>query len=174
MNDWIYRKVLEYRRRVGSNDPYELLDALHAVVMPTDAFAADGLRGFCAIINRTRYAVINENQPEEEQRVTAGHESGHLILHSHILRSAPLRDFDIYNAVGRQEMQANLFAADFLIDDEEVLDLMHNEDADFFSAAQTLCVPAPFFAFKLYSMMNRGYPMQMPVDLNSTFLKGRR
>ena len=30
---------------------------------------------------------------------------------------------------------------------------------------------APFFAFKLYSMVNRGYSMRVPVDLNSSFLK---
>ena len=29
-----------------------------------------------------------------------------------------------------------------------------------------------FFAFKLYSMVQRGYNMSVPVDLNSTFLKG--
>jgi len=174
LNDRIFREAQKARKLAGSNDPFELLEALHAVVRPSALYAADGLRGFCAIMNRTRYVVINQKQPEEEQRVTAAHEGGHLILHSDILRAAPLRDFDIYNATGRLERQANFFAAEYMIDDEAVLDLMHSHDADFFDVSQTLCIPAPFFAFKLYSMIDRGYPMRMPVDLDSTFLKGRR
>jgi hypothetical protein len=42
---------------------------------------------------------------------------------------------------------------------------------DFFDAAKELLIPAPFLAFKLYSMIRRGYNMTMPVDLNSMFLK---
>ena len=82
-----------------------------------------------------------------------------------------MQDFDVYNVKSRLERQANFFAADFLIDDDEVLDLMHSGDADFFDVARSLRIPAPFFAFKLYSMVDRGYAMRMPVDLDSTFLK---
>ena len=48
---------------------------------------------------------------------------------------------------------------------------MHSHDADFFNVAKELLVPAPFLSFKLYSMVNRGFNMHVPVDLNSTFLK---
>ena len=43
-------------------------------------------------------------------------------------------------------------------------------DANFFTVARTLYIPEPFFAFKLYSMVERGYSMKMPVELDSTFL----
>ena len=82
-----------------------------------------------------------------------------------------MRDFDVYNVTGLLERQANFFAADFLIDDGDVLDLMHSRGADFFNVAKELCIPSPFFAFKLYSMVNRGYHMRMPVELDSAFLK---
>ena len=58
----------------------------------------------------------------------------------------------------------------FLIPDEDVIENMRACDANFFNVARALCIPAPFFAFKLYSMVERGYAVRMPVDLNATFL----
>ena len=171
MSEYIFQQAIRYRKRMGSSDPYELLDDMGVVLRRSDSYPKDGLRGYCAIINRTKYVVINRKQPAAEQRVVAGHEAGHLILHKAELRTGTMRDFDVYNVAGRLERQANFFAADFLIDDDEVLDLMHSRDADFFDVAKELYIPAPFFAFKLYSMVSRGYNMRVPVDLNSTFLK---
>ena len=72
------------------------------------------------------------------------------------------------------EREANFFGADLLIDDDAVLDLVHSHDADFFNVSKALCVPCEFFAFKLYSMVERGFPMRMPVGLNSAFLASKR
>ena len=80
------------------------------------------------------------------------------------------KDIDIYMATGKKEREANFFAADFLIADEEVIELMKTCDANFFNVAKALSIPAPFFAFKLYSMVERGYAMHVPVDLDSAFL----
>ena len=66
--------------------------------------------------------------------------------------------------------EANFFSADFLISDDEVLDAMKACDANFFTVAHALYIPEPFFAFKLYSMVERGYSMKMPVELDNTFL----
>jgi len=171
LTDRIFQQAMRYRKRLGSSDPYELLDDMGVILKRSSAYPRNGLRGYCAIINRSKYVVINCKQPAEEQRVVAGHESGHLILHRLELKTGAMSDFDVYNVTGRLERQANFFAADFLIDDDDVLDLMHSRDADFFHVAKELCIPAPFFAFKLYSMVNRGYSMRVPVDLNSSFLK---
>lgn len=73
-------------------------------------------------------------------------------------------------ATGKKEREANVFAADFLIQDEDVLKRMKACDSNFFNVAKALRIPAPFFAFKLYSMVERGYAMRMPVDLDSAFL----
>ena len=156
---------------MGSSDPYDLLNYLKAVLKFSDGYRRDGLRGYCAVINRIRYVVINSKQPTDEKRVVSCHEGGHLILHSDELKAGAMRDFDVYNIKGRLEREANFFAADFLLDDDEVLDLMHSDEADFFRVAKALRIPAPFFAFKLYSMVSRGYNMSVPIDLNSTFLK---
>lgn len=171
MTEMIFTQAQRCRERYGTSDPYELLDAMGVVLVHSDAYPRDGLRGYCTVMNRTKYVVINQKQPEEEHRVVAAHEGGHLILHKAQLKVGAMRDFDVYNVTSRLERQANFFAADFLIDDDAVLDLMHSRDADFFDAAKELLIPAPFLSFKLYSMVNRGFNMRVPVDLNSTFLK---
>jgi len=174
MFDMIYSQVRRYRKRYRTSDPFELLDLLGVVVVFSGEYSRDGLRGYCVIINRIKYVVINRNLPEEEQRVVAAHELAHLILHKARLTARAMPDFDVCNVTGRLEQEANFFAADFLIDDADVLDLVQAHGADFFAVAKELLVPAPFLAFKLYSMVRRGYNMRLPVDLDSTFLKGDR
>lgn len=162
-------------RKYGTRSPFEIIDAApNMKLWMSEAYPADGLKGFATIQNKTRYVVVNSFLQREEQRIVAAHEIGHIIRHEVRLRIQPMQDFDVYAATGKLEREANFFAADLLIDDEEALDEIHSCGADFFSVAQKLCIPAPFFAFKLYSLVERGNPMRMPVDLNNDFLAGRR
>ena len=170
MLDSIFDEALRLQKKYQTRDPFELLDALNAVVSYTDAFPKDGLKGYCTIFNRIKYVQINAHLSSPERAVVAVHEAGHLIIHTDDLKVGAFQDNDIYNATGRKEREANFFGADFMIDDEQVLDLMHSCGANFFTVAKQLYVPAPFFAFKLYSMVSRGYAMRMPVELDSGFL----
>ena len=170
MNCYIFSTAERLQRNYKTRDPFELLDAMRVVVSMSNVFRRDGLKGFCTILNQTKYVVINSKLDIEEQRVVAGHECGHIVVHPHILKLGAFKDHDVYQASGKLEREANFFAADFLISDEEVLDLMGSSDANFFSVAKELSIPEPFFAFKLYSMVERGFSMRMPTDLNSTFL----
>lgn len=170
MNDSIYTKAEELAHRFGSRDPYLLLEALNTTVDFTHEFRRDGLKGFCVILNKQRYVVINGYLCDEEARVVAAHEAGHIVLHRNELKMSPFHDDNIYLSKSRTEREANFFAADFLISDKDVLDAMNGYDANFFSVARALCIPEQFFAFKLYSMVERGYSMKMPVELDSTFL----
>jgi len=159
-------------RRYGTRDPYALLDAIGAVVRVSDAYPADGLKGYCTILNRCMYAVINGKLCETDRKIAAGHEAAHLILHRDRILASPvktMRDFNLYDSSGRAEREANSFLADFLVADEDVLDITAAAD-DYFTAASRLHIPAPLFAFKLYSMMRRGYPLRTPVDPDSKFL----
>lgn len=174
MTQYVFSQVQKYVRKFNTRDPYEILDALNVVTKMSDVYPRKGLKGYCIQLNRTNYVVINEKLPEAEQRVIASHELGHVTVHNKELRCSPFQDCDIYQATSKMEREANFFGADLLIPDDEVLDLVHSSDADFFNVAKTLCVPCEFFAFKLYSMVERGFSMQMPIGLNSTFLSSKR
>lgn len=83
-----------------------------------------------------------------------------------------MQDFDIYQATGRLEREANFFAADLLLDDEEVLDLIHSGNTDF-SALPKNSAFQRLFAFKMYSPIRRGEHLQLPVDIDNRFLRAK-
>ena len=97
-----------------------------------------------------------------------------MILHRDEIMASPARalsDFDLFTSSGRLEYQANRFLADFLVSDEAVLGVTSNENADFYNTAGELYLPPPLLAFKLHSMVHRGFPVKNPVDLQSDFLR---
>ena len=68
---------------------------------------------------KTIYVMISSFLSEEEKMIVAAHELGHIILHRSQLKMAPMQDDTLYNMTDNTEYQANLFAADLLIEDEK-------------------------------------------------------
>ena len=173
MSDFILCEAARVVKKYATRDPFELLDSLGVFTLVSWEYSPDGLKGFSTISNRVKYAVINGNLPDEERRIVAGHEGAHHVLHMDEILKSParaLRDFNLFSNPGKIEYQANLFLADFLLDDNDVMEYAGDESEDFFSASGKLCMPPPLLAFKLYSMMRRGFAVRSPLDLDSQFL----
>ena len=173
MYEYIYKEADRLARKFMTRDPFELLDYIGAVTRFSNEYERNGLKGYSMIMTRTKYATINARLRRRDQEIVAGHKGAHLIIHPDEIMSSPVRmlkDFNLFDDSGRIEYQANLFLADFLLSDEDVLDSVFDEDKDFFSSARELFVPPPLFAFKLYSLMRRGYDVRSPIDLDSKFL----
>ena len=96
--------------------------------------------------------------------------SGHIILHRSQLKMAPMQDDTLYNMTDNTEYQANLFAADLLIEDEEIEDMVQNEDLDYFGLCSSLNATPELMSFKLYSLTKRGQAYHMPMEIQSNFL----
>jgi Zn-dependent peptidase ImmA (M78 family) len=69
------------------------------------------------------------------------------------------------------EYEANVFAADLLIDDKELLDMLGDENASFYSVARELYVPAALLDFKFRALKRKGYHFEAPVTSTGDFLK---
>ena len=121
---------------------------------------------------QTIYVMLSSFLSEEEKRIVAAHELGHITLHRSQLKMAPMSDNRLYNMINETEYQANLFAADLLIQDEDVAALSKQEDLDYFSFCSSLYATPELMSFKLYSLMKRGQKYNMPMDINSNFLAG--
>lgn len=174
MNSYIFDETKRILMKYKTRDPFELLDNMGAEVVFTHKYSRGGLKGYSTMMNRIKYAVINANLSESEQRIVAGHEAAHLILHMDEIENNPvkaLRDFNMFDNSGKVEYQANLFLADFMLDDSEVMDNVQDDDMDYFKSSSSLYVPPQLLSFKLYSMMSRGYEVRSPIDLESKFLK---
>ena len=124
-NDYIYRKVESLVRKFHTRDPIKILEALHVVVGESSSY--NKLKGYCFMSCQTIYVMFSSFLSEEEKRIVAAHELGHIILHRVQLKMAPMSDNRIYNMINETEYQANLFAADLLIEAEAVaqLSLIH-------------------------------------------------
>ena len=169
----IYLETEYWAQNLNARDPFELLDAIGAIVRISNDFDPDGLKGFATIMNGIMYCTINGNLSKHDRRIVAGHEAAHLILHKAEILQSPacaLKDFNLYDNSGRLEFEANTFLADFLVSDEDVLEAASNPDSDYFTTAKELYMPPPLLAFKLHSMMQRGLGVRNPDGLNSKFL----
>lgn len=170
MNNLIFDRAEQLVRKLGSRDPLDALDYLRVKVMYTDRHPADGLKGFCTIALQTKYVMINSNLEEDDQAMVAAHELGHIQLHTSGSGLFTFREEVLCNRASKMERDANLFAVDFRISDKDMMDCIEAYYGDIFSAASELRVPVEFLSFKLFSMIQRGYMLRMPLDLDNRFL----
>ena len=167
-NSYIYAKVEKLVKRFKTRDPFELLDCMNVVVGETSNYKK--LKGYCFMSCQTIYVMISSFLSEEEQRIVAAHELGHIILHRSQLKMAPMKDDVLYNMIDTTEYEANLFAADLLLEDSDVAEMSKNEDLNYFGFCSSLNASPELMSFKLYSLMKRGQAYHMPMEIQSNFL----
>lgn len=167
MNDYIYKKVQHIIKKFHTRDPFEILQGMHVVVIESDQYQS--LKGYCFISCQTIYTVINTFLSEEEKRIVAAHELGHILLHRRQLKMAPMKDSVLYDMTSQTEYESNMFAADLLIDDEDIHTLSQ-EDMDYFNMCKCLYTTPDVMSFKLFSLIRRGHAYDLPMGLDSKFL----
>lgn len=79
-------------------------------------------------------------------------------------------DFVLYDSTSQYEYEANLFAAEYLLDDELVREKL-SEDTFFFSVAKELEVPPELLDFKFRILKRKGWNLESPILADSNFLK---
>lgn len=166
---YIYDEVERLVNKCKSRNPFDILSALNVVVVESNAYQK--LKGYCFSANRTVYVVINESLHPAEKEIVAAHELAHVVLHKNMLQLAPMKDSFLYDMTSETEYEANLFAADLLIQDETITDMTKDEDMDYFKICQLLSTSPDLMSFKLFSLIKRGFSYPMPpFEPNSTFL----
>ena len=170
--DYICREVERLKRKFHETDPFLLCDAMGIILlyepMGTDPGAC---KGFFLAQSRKRSITVNSDLPEAIQRIIVTHELGHAVLHAKAVGVKAFHDFELFDSTSLMEYEANIFAAEFLMDDDDVLEKL-NEDISFFGAASLLRVPPELLDFKFRLMKRNGYKLiDPPLMANSNFLK---
>lgn len=168
MVDRIYGEVEKLTKKFKTRNPFELADSMGIVVMRRELAR---LKGFYTVENKTRYIVINERLDDLFQHLVCSHELGHDCLHRHFAQYDSLRDHGLFNLNGKIEREANLFTADLMIPDEDIILLARWELHTFEQIARMLHVPEALVRFKAYSISKRGYDVHTPELAESDFLK---
>jgi Zn-dependent peptidase ImmA (M78 family) len=169
--DYISGVVDKLSRKYGTRNPFELCDALGIIVHIEDL--GKKLKAYYFAERRIRNIVLNSRVDEILQRVLIAHELGHDCLHRKIAALKSYGITDPFGLINPTEKEANLFAAELLIDDDELLDLLYYDDRTFFGIASELYVPYPLLEFKLRIMEYKGHNVVVPYLANSDFLKGK-
>lgn len=171
-NDHVLREVERIKTEYGAIEPEKLAKELKVIVKYEPMGHYDGCcKGFFVCVCRVKHITVNSDIPREIQRVILMHELAHAVLHCKNGATAAFHDFAVFDSASVKEYEANVFAADYLMEDEAVLELL-NDDISFFGAASRLGVPPELLDFKFRLMKRRGYEMiEPPLMAKGDFLK---
>lgn len=171
----LYEEIVEtvekLKKRFHVDDPFQACRATGIILLPQPlGLSEDSIKGFYLQRNRIKTITYNDDLPAVLQRIIVAHEFGHSQLHVKKGVHA-FHDVGMFDESNRYEKEANLFAAEFLLNDEEVLDTL-NADNTFFSAAAILQVPMELLDFKFRVMKWKGYKLvEPPITARSNFLR---
>lgn len=170
--NFISEQVKKIKSKYIELNPKELCKDIKVTLIyqPMGAFE-NACKGFYMEQSRSRVIVVNSQLEPRMQEIILAHEIGHAVLHRDIPSIKNFQDFSLFDKTSIYEYQANIFAADFLLDNQDVLTVI-NEDVTFFAAASILGVPAELLDFKFRILKKKGYNIiDPPVNSVSDFLK---
>ena len=157
-------------RKYKTRNPYEICEELGIRIRLKDL--GTDIKAYYFYQSRIRNIVLNWRMSETMQRILTAHELGHDRLHKDIAMLRGFQEIELFDMARPAEFEANLFAAELLIDEHELLELLNDEDKSFFGVAQELYVPAPLLDFKFRALKHSGYHIEPPYIANGDFLKG--
>lgn len=104
-----------YKRKFGTSNPFEIAEFLNIEVL-FDNF--DKCSGCYLFLKNHRCILINRNLEGQEKMLVMAHELGHAILHKN--QNCYFIRNKTYLLCSRIEREANLFAVNLLISDDDV------------------------------------------------------
>lgn len=116
MHSRIQQLVSYYIRKFNTRNPFELADCLGILYQIGNI----GCSGCYIFLKNHRYIFLNQNLSEREMMLVMAHELGHALLHrkenSYFIKNKTF----LLNS--KNELEANLFAAELLIPDDIILE----------------------------------------------------
>ena len=150
----------------GTRDPFALAEAAGAEVIFTDL---GSLKGMYTYIQCNRFIVISNELDEKTARIVCAHELGHDQLHRSLVKDSFLQETMLYNMKNRTEYEANVFAAELLLPDEDILRYAA-EGMDIDTIAAVTETDVNLIALKLSDLRRRGHTLNW-FDYRTDFLK---
>ncbi|MBR4444972.1 MAG: ImmA/IrrE family metallo-endopeptidase [Solobacterium sp.] len=154
-------------RRYGTRDPFQIARMCGISVRYVNTKKQ---KGFCKIILNNPFIFLSQNMSEQMQRMTCAHELGHLLLHRRLLTTQSfLLEYELFDIRNAHELEANVFAADLLIDEPDLIERLHAGD-DMITIASSLDINVNLLMIKLIEMQKRGVSIPVPFTPDRKFL----
>lgn len=172
MADKVYGIPRSLIRKYGTNNPFRIARELN---IPVFFHNMKRQKAFCIYIMKNYSIHINENLSEQMQRMACAHELGHIMLHKKLLKpekgekAKQLVEMELFDITSITEYEANLFAANLLIDDNEIREYLC-DGCDIVTMASSLNVNVNLLAIKLAEMKKTGLQVDVPFTPSRRFL----
>ena len=163
----IYKETRRLTGLFQTRNPMKIASGLGVHVDFNYGF--DSLKGMYLAIKRSRFIVLNGNLSDRDLRTVCAHELGHDRFHQELAKSSFLQEFMLYDMKQRPEYEANIFAADLLIDDDDVVS-MAQSGYDVYQIAGELDADVNLVLIKIDGLKRRGYDVIAPFLPQSDFL----
>ena len=167
--DYIARVAGKLTRRLHTRNPYEICDALGIRIRLKDL--GHDIKAYYYYQSRIRNIVLNTRVSETIRRILVAHELGHDRLHKDIALLKGFQEIELFDMTLPAEYEANLFAAELIIDDDVLLALLNDDDKSFFGVARELYIPADLLDFKFRILKHKGYRIEAPYIASGNYLK---
>ena len=156
-------------RRCGTRDPFEIARQLGVEVLFCPDFGS--MKGMYRVIKRNRFIFLNRDLTPQMQRIVCAHELGHDQLHRSLATTGAIQEFMLYDMTTKPEYEANIVAAEILLDTDEVLDYVYNFGYTSEQIAKAMETDINLVALKVAHLAesNRGL---RPIEHRADFLKG--
>lgn len=165
MHASVYDISKKLKRQHKTSNPFELADIL-GIDVSYKAFTE--LKGVYYVLQKNPYIVLSEDLDEHMTKVVMFHEIGHHVLHRR-MSSAMFQEFCLFDMTSITEREANIFAADYMITDDDVLD---GAEYGYTSEmlAKSFFVPHELMLIKIKDMNTRGYSLKIDYEPRANFL----
>lgn len=164
---YILRLANSLKKKYDTTNPFELSNALGIKLYNKDL---GRLKGMYLYVNRTRTMCINENLDDYMMNLVCFHEIGHDQLHRGMLAQGHcFKEFQLYNMTSQTEYEANIFASEFLLPTEDLLEY-GKMGYDINQIAKLAYMDYNMVALKIATLVQEGYKFNT-FDFRSDFLK---
>ena len=161
--DRIDKRVTALKDHYGSACAREIVEGLGIGLLEMPMGKSEtALKGFIQKNCRMITIGLNSDLPEDVQDKVLLHEIGHHQQgHLDTFRSGLLQDTSFLphpdmTGLERLEHEANLFAADYMLNTDDTLEAIHEYDFDLSKTARSLYVPIEFLDYKLRLLYQLG------------------
>ena len=166
-SDYIHEEAQRLVKWYGTRDPFQIAKELGIHVIFDYNFSS--LKGMYKIIQRSRFIFINGNLNSYDKKTVCAHELGHDRFHRHFAKSGALQEFMLYDMRTRPEYEANIFAGELLIADDDIFELI-KEERDIYQIASELGQDINLVLIKIDELRKQGCDVTAPYRPQSDFL----
>ena len=163
----IKRKANQLVRLFGTRDPFEMIKGMNVILV---FYPLDGVRGFYQYFKRNNIIYIDESLSRHDQQFVCAHELGHDQLHRNLAKGSAIQEFMLYDMTTKPEYEANIVAAEILLDTDEILEYIYDYGYTSEQIARAMGTDINLVALKIAHLAESGYDLRR-IEHRSDFLK---